>query len=61
MDRSFSCGGRRYNEGAAGVGAILIPGTPKKADPNSWMLACTDGTDRPFNGNDVIALNYLYH
>lgn len=60
-NRKYSCGGIRYNEGKAGVGAIWIPGTPTKPqDPNSWMLACTDGTDRPFNGNDVIALNYLY-
>jgi hypothetical protein len=61
FNRAYSCGGRRSNEGSAGVGAILIPGTPSKGDPNSWMLACTDGTDRPFNANDQIALNYLYH
>jgi len=61
FNRAYSCGGRRSNEGSAGVGAILIPGTPSKGDPNSWMLSCTDGTDRPFNANDQIALNYLYH
>ena len=61
-NRAYSCGGFRSNEGAAGVGAIWIPGTPNKPqDPQSWMLACTDGSDRPFNANDVIALNYLYH
>lgn len=61
-NRKYSCGGFKSNEGKAGVGAIWIPGTPNTPkDPNSWMLACTDGSDRPFNGNDVIALNYLYH
>jgi hypothetical protein len=60
MNRAFSCGGRRSNEGSAGIGAINIPGTPTKADAGSWMLACSSGTDRTFNPNDVIALNYLY-
>lgn len=61
-NRRFSCGFTfPWNEGAAGVGAVYIPGTEKKPkDPGSWMLACTDGTDRPFNPNDIIALNYLY-
>jgi hypothetical protein len=60
MNRAFSCGGRHVNEGSAGIGAINIPGTPTKADAGSWMLACSSGTDRTFNPNDVIALNYLY-
>lgn len=60
FNRAFSCGGRRSNEGAAGIGAINIPGTPTKADAGSWMLACSSGTDRTFNANDQIALNYLY-
>jgi len=60
MNRAYSCGGRHSNEGSAGVGAIHIPGTPSKADANSFMLACSDGSDRSFNANDVIALNYLY-
>jgi hypothetical protein len=63
MNRAYSCGGRRYNEGQAtnGVGAVLIPGTPSSADPNSWMLACiAGGVNRPFNANDKIALAYLY-
>ena len=60
-NRAYSCGGFKSNEGTAGVGAIWIPGTARNGDPNSWMLACTDGSDRPFNANDVIALNYLYH
>jgi Dual-action HEIGH metallo-peptidase len=61
MNRAYSCGGRRYNEGTAGVGAIHIPGTPTSADPNSWMLACIgNGLNRPFNANDKTALTYLY-
>jgi hypothetical protein len=61
MNRAYSCGGSTSNEGASTVGAILIPGTPSSADPNSWMLACVgNGVNRPFNTNDVTALNYLY-
>jgi hypothetical protein len=60
-NRAYSCGGSTSNEGASGVGAILVPGTPSAADPNSWMLACVgNGVNRPFNTNDVTALNYLY-
>jgi hypothetical protein len=61
MNRAYSCGGSASNEGASTVGAIQIPGTPASADPNSWMLACVgNGVNRPFNTNDVTALNYLY-
>jgi predicted Zn-dependent protease len=63
MNRAYSCGGRRSNEGQAnnGVGAVHIPGTPTAGDPNSWMLACIgSNVNRPFNGNDKIALSTLY-
>ncbi|MFM7839094.1 MAG: M57 family metalloprotease [Chitinophagaceae bacterium] len=61
MSRQYSCGGSSVNEGASTVGAILIPGTPSSPDAGSWMLAClNDGYNRPFNANDIIALNYLY-
>lgn len=60
MNRQYSCGGRKYNEGSAGVGAIWIPGTPTGPDANSWMLACSSGGDRPFTANDQIALKALY-
>lgn len=61
MDRSYSCGGSASNEGASTVGAIHIPGTPTGPDAASWMLACLSATtNRPFNANDVTALNYLY-
>lgn len=62
FDRSISCGGATSNEGQAGVGAILIPGTPAGASAAaaSWMLSCTDGSDRPFNNDDQTALDFLY-
>lgn len=61
MNRAYSCGGSAVNEGSAGVGAILIPGTPSGPDAGSWMLACIgSGQNRPFNANDRVALNYLY-
>ncbi|MBK5279536.1 MAG: protease B [Bacteroidia bacterium] len=61
-NRAISCGGSISNEGDGGVGAILVPGTPSTATAaaKSWMLACTDGGDRPFNNDDKTALNYLY-
>ncbi len=60
-NRAYSCGGSTSNEGASTVGAILIPGTPSAADPNSWMLACVgNGVNRPFTSNDLTALNYIY-
>lgn len=60
-NRAYSCGGSASNEGASNVGAILIPGTPSAAEPNSWMLACVgNGVNRPFTSNDLTALNYLY-
>jgi hypothetical protein len=63
MNRAYSCGGRKQNEGQAntGVGAVYIPGTPTGGDPNSWMLACVgSNVNRPFNANDKIALAYVY-
>jgi Dual-action HEIGH metallo-peptidase len=59
-NRAYSCGGRRYNEGSAGVGAIYITGTPTGGSPGSWMLACTNGSDRPFTSSDIIALHGVY-
>ncbi len=58
MDKSFSCGGA---PSPATGPYIHIPGTPTGPDPNSWMLTCiTNGLNRPFNANDVIALDFLY-
>jgi hypothetical protein len=59
MSRRFSCGSGG-NEGSAGVGAIWIPGTPKKGETNSYMLACSNGTDRPFTSGDKTALSTIY-
>jgi len=63
FDRSISCGGSPTNEGDGGVGANHIPNTPTGADlqgNGSWMLACTDGSNRPFTNADKTALDYLY-
>jgi len=60
FNRALSCGGHKSNEQAGSIGAILIPGTPSGFDSESFMLACSAGTDRTFNPNDVVALNYLY-
>lgn len=55
-----SCG-QNSNEGAAGVGAIHIPGTPTGYDSTSYMRACFSSSETgAFNSNDVTALNYLY-
>ena len=71
-DRTYSCGLTPWesflrmlgisvgNEGDGGVGAIHIPGTPVGGEPGSWMLACSDGTNRPFTANDIIAIQALY-
>lgn len=63
FDRSISCGGSTANEGDGGVGANHIPGTTTGADLSgngSWMLACSDGSSRPFTNDDKTALDYLY-
>lgn len=63
MNRVYSCGDRKQNEGQAntGVGAVYIPGTPSGGDPDSLMLACVgSNVNRPFNANDKFALAYVY-
>jgi hypothetical protein len=62
FNRAISCGGAPANEGGSGVGANHIEGTPTGASlaEKSWMLACTDGGNRPFNAHDIIALKALY-
>jgi hypothetical protein len=59
MSRRFSCGSGG-NEGTAGVGAVWIPGTPKRGEAGSWMLACSGGVDRPFTASDQVALTTVY-
>lgn len=60
FNRALSCGGHKSNEQAGTIGAINIQGTPTGFDSESFMLACSAGTDRTFNTNDVTALNRLY-
>jgi len=62
MNRSYSCGtGGNEGQETTGIGAVHIPGTPTGPDSGSWMLACLSSTtNRPFNSNDKVALNYLY-
>jgi hypothetical protein len=59
MSRRFSCG-TGGNEGSAGVGAVYIPGTPTRGESGSYMLACSNGTDRPFTSGDRTALTTIY-
>lgn len=62
-NRQYSCGGPVQVEPVNPYGAVHIPGTPVpyNGDPTSFMLACIgNNVNRPFNANDVTALNYLY-
>ncbi len=61
-NRSISCGGSPTNEGSAGVGAILIPGTPSTAKlGGSVMNSCFRSTESGnWSSTDVTALQYLY-
>jgi hypothetical protein len=61
-NRSISCGGSATNEGTAGVGANLIPGTPSTAVVGgSIMNSCFRSTETgEWTSSDRTALNYLY-
>lgn len=59
FNRSYSCG-QGGNEGDAGVGAVYIPGTPSGPEAGSYMLSCSNGTDRPFTSGDQTALTTVY-
>jgi hypothetical protein len=60
-NRAISCGSGG-NEGDAGVGAILIPGTPSTATVGgSVMNSCFRSTESgEWTSSDRTALNYLY-
>ena len=60
-NRAISCGSGG-NEGTAGVGAILIPGTPSTATVGgSVMNSCFRSTETgEWTSSDRTALNYLY-
>jgi hypothetical protein len=62
FNRSISCGGAAVNEGDAGVGAILVPGTPSGAVVGgSIMNSCFRTVETgEFTGSDVTALRALY-
>ncbi|HEU4535704.1 MAG TPA: M57 family metalloprotease [Polyangiaceae bacterium] len=62
FNRSISCGGSATNEGDAGVGAILIPGTPSNAVVGqSFMNSCFRTAETgEFTASDLTALNALY-
>jgi Dual-action HEIGH metallo-peptidase len=61
-NRAISCGGSASNEGTAGVGATLIPGTPSTAVVGgSIMNSCFRSTETgEWTSSDRTALNYLY-
>jgi hypothetical protein len=61
FNRSISCG-IGGDEGDAGVGAILIPGTPSDAVVGgSVMNACFRSTETgEFTGSDITAIDFLY-
>lgn len=61
-NRSISCGGSASNEGQAGVGAILISGTPSTTTVGaSIMNSCFRTTETgKFTNTDITALNVLY-
>lgn len=60
-NRSISCG-TGGNEGSAGVGAILIPGTPSTATVGgSVMNSCFRSTETgEFTASDKVALETIY-
>jgi len=62
FNRSISCGGAATNEGTAGVGAILISGTPSGATVGgSIMNSCFRTSETgEFTSTDLTALNALY-
>ncbi len=70
FDRSFSCGSTTPIEdrneenfrgnGPSGIGANFIRGTPRGPEANSYMLACSNGTNRPFTRGDRRALRRTY-
>jgi hypothetical protein len=61
-NRAISCGGSPSNEGADGVGAIHVQGTPTEATYNgSVMNSCFNaGSTGEWTPSDVTALQTLY-
>lgn len=61
-NRAISCGGSASNEGPAGVGAILISGTPSVATVGgSIMNSCFRSTETgEWTSSDITALTTIY-
>ncbi|NBD13101.1 zinc-dependent metalloprotease [Corallococcus silvisoli] len=61
-NRAISCGGSASNEGTAGVGAILISGTPSTATVGgSIMNSCFRSTETgEWTSSDITALTTIY-
>ncbi|QSQ27061.1 zinc-dependent metalloprotease [Pyxidicoccus parkwayensis] len=61
-NRAISCGGAASNEGDAGIGAILIPGTPSTATVGgSIMNSCFRSTETgEWTSSDITALDAMY-
>lgn len=55
---AYSCGGSYSPESSSGMSHI--PSTPISGSPGSWMLACSNYTDRPFTMDDIFALKIVY-
>jgi|SRR5215510_7667562 len=62
FNRSISCGGAATNEGTAGVGATLIPGSPSGATVGgSIMNSCLSTSESgQFSQSDINSLRTLY-
>jgi hypothetical protein len=62
FNRSISCGGAASNEGQAGVGAILIAGTPSGATVGGSLMNSCFRTNESgnFTASDRTALTTLY-
>ena len=62
FNRAISCGGASVNEGDAGIGAILVPGTPSDATVGgSIMNSCFRATETgEWTSSDKTALKALY-
>lgn len=61
FDRLSCPASSQGNEGAGSDGAVQIPGTPSGRDLTSVMQACfSTSEDGEFNGNDVVALEFMY-
>lgn len=59
MNRVFSCGNEPWSPNEGGT-ANHISGTDPGPSSDSWMLACSNGTDRQFTLDDILSLKAIY-